>query len=189
MSFKEQLYILKVLAKHDLPYEYLFDSDNITKIYNLFANNVKFQPKKGIEFYYYGVYDHINNAKINSHYVSAFNNGIGNAYNNYGLRYKTNEYIAPRHYEAAIKKGNVEALVNLGDYHKYKKCYDKMKKYYLMAITKNNVRAMVNLADYLLTIDKDEEGAIKYYEMARGRGNVGGIEQIRPLLQGKNGSG
>src|SRR5438128_171944 len=92
--------------------------DSIEKIYNLFINNILFDPKTGNEFHFMGLYYAINE--------------------NYD---KMKEC-----YLIAIEKENIISMIALGSYYQIRiKNYDKMKKYYLMAIDKENDLAMRNL--------------------------------------------
>jgi len=133
--------IKKVLSEYNLTYIHIEDA-SILNIYNLYVNNILFEPVTHCELLYMGVY------------------------------YKTiKNYIEmEKYYLMAIKKGNQDAMYNLAVYYKNIKNYIEMEKYYLMAIEKGNDKAMNNLAVYYEEIKNDIEME-KYYLMAIEKGN------------------
>jgi hypothetical protein len=66
-----------------------------------------------------------------------------------------------------IKKGDSDAMVNLGYYYEHENIdYKKSIKYFLMAIEKGNTIAMICLGDHYIKIKKDYNLMMKYYLMA-----------------------
>ncbi len=68
-------------------------------------------------------------------------------------------------YHEACKKGNSNAMNNLGCYYKRKKKYHTMLMYFNMAINLNNPNAMVNLGNCYKHLKKYDKMTL-YYDMA-----------------------
>ena len=103
--------LIKIFNEYNITYIQMND-DMINKIYNLFKNDIFYNPENGDEYKFLGLY-----------------------YENIKKDYEK----AEKYYLMAIEKGNVDAMNNLGIYYyNIKKDYEKAEKYYLMAIEKGN---------------------------------------------------
>lgn len=98
-----------------------------------------------------------------------------------------------KYYEKAIEKGNVNAMVNYGDYFRNNRKPNKMKKYYNMAIEKGSIDAMLAYIEYYyaqIMFDKKIETNIKllkkYLKMAAQKGNKDAIKIISEIEEEKD---
>ena len=100
--------LIDILKKYNLTYSPIDNNESLIKIYNLFDQNIIFEPKTSCELLYL--------AKYHNHITK-----------NYGEMEK--------YYLMAIEKGNTEAMRNFSIYHKtITKDYNQMAKYYLMSV-------------------------------------------------------
>jgi tetratricopeptide (TPR) repeat protein len=85
----------------------------------------------------------------------------------FAIRYQVIENfdLMKQYYLIAIQHGNVNAMVNLGNYYQLYNNYNMTIKYYSMAIELGNAEAMTNLADYYKNRG-DSIKMMKYYIMA-----------------------
>jgi len=157
-NFKKKL--LDKYSYNSIIYHNLIDSLSICKfsqkMYNLFINNVIFEPKinenndnNNDELYYLGVYyQHVKgeyniSRKYYTSSIKKYNNDY--ALFNIGLHYEDNYdfYTANLYYLAATERGNKMAMSKLARYyHHIEKNYDLAIKYYLMLIG-NDVKSSV----------------------------------------------
>ena len=137
--------LINILKKYNCTYVVIAQEESINKIHNLFCNNIIFDPIITIETFYVGVYHCANE--------------------NYAEMEK--------YYLKAVDEGSVEAMNNLGWYHKnITKNYDEMMKYFKRAIDLGNYNSMSNLGGYYQNITQNYDEMEKYYTLAI----EGGIE-------------
>jgi hypothetical protein len=152
------------------------------KIYNLFVNDILFEPNDNIDDYlyylgYYYSHTEINYALMKKYYLMAIDKGNSLAMHNLGYYYEIiekNYDLMKKYYHMAIDKGREasSAMYNLGYYYEQiEGNYELMKKYYLMAIDNGNSEAMYNLGEYYRYTEKDNALMKKYYLMAIDNGN------------------
>lgn len=132
------------LEKFEITYVYINDKTSFAKIYDLFINDIMFEPINGMENNYLGLY---------------FRN-IKKDYNK-----------AKCHYLIAIERGNTVAIHNLADLYMETKDYDNAEHYYLMAV-KYNTNSFNGLAWFYNNIKKDFINAEIYYKIAASHGNI-----------------
>lgn len=89
------------------------------------------------------------------------------------------------YYNIAIDKGNINAMVELGEYYQFyeKNKYDLMKQYYLTAINKGNSDAMYNLGIYYEEIEKKYDLMKQYYIMAIQHDNYNAYERLYEYIE------
>jgi len=155
------------------------------KYYDLFINNIIFEPNANNtdyidDLYYLGVYyqyTEINYDLMKKYYLQAIDKGNNEAMYNFGLHYERryqNIYydLMKKYYLQAIENENSKAMYRLGSYYKWQELnYDLMKKYFIMAINKENILAMVELGDYYRYEVANYDLMKKYYLMAIDRGD------------------
>lgn len=113
--------------------------------------------------------------KLIKYYLMAIEKGLPDAnynlakYYKESIRYDTEndgENNMIKYYLMAVEKeGNVDVMVQLGNYYNLKYDDESTMKYYLMAINKGNYEAMKNLANYYKNIGNEEQ-LLKYSLMA-----------------------
>jgi hypothetical protein len=154
------------------------------KIYDLFINNVTFEPNTNNtdyinDLYYLGVYYqfiYVNYDLMKKYYLMAIEKGNSWAMHNLGWHYQYTEEnynLMKKYYLQAIDKGNAGAMNNLGHYYlcvEYN-C-DLMKKYFLMAIEKGNFSAMHSLGWHYQYTEENYDLMKKYYFMAINKGST-----------------
>jgi TPR repeat protein len=136
MDYKQK--IIDIFNTHKYVYDHLQtinDEEIITKLYNLFANNVIYEPITAIDMYYLGRYYRIMQDGDN-----------------------TIKYLL-----MAYDYGCDEALDSLSNYYLLKNDYKNGLKYLLMSFDNGNNNNAIMLGDYYDNIEKDYEKAIKYY--------------------------
>jgi len=135
--------IKKFLEDNDWVYDVpIKRSKSLKRIYDLFIHNKPHKVKRSIELTYYGDYYYI----------------------------KKDYESTMKYYLMAIKKGDSNAMANLGCYYEEQEDYENMKKYYLMAIKKGNSNAMCCLGDYYKD-QEDYEIMKRYYFMGIEKGD------------------
>jgi TPR repeat protein len=162
---------------------YSIDTYSFRRIYDLFINNVTFEPNiNNIDYiddlYYLGIYYQYVNKNydlMKKYYLQAIDKGNFNAMNNLGVYYQyieINYELMKKYYLQAIEKENIEAMNNLGFYYRSVEInYKLMKKYYLMAIERGNHDSMCQLGWYYSFIKQNYDLMKKYSLMAIDKGN------------------
>jgi len=154
------------------------------RIYNLFANNKILEPTDNYDYYYLGVYYQYIDEKydlMKKYYLYAIDKNIIGAMENLGIYYENIERksdLAEKYFLMTIEKGNIEQVVYLAHYYKYKEKYELMKKYYLMAIEKGNINSMYKLGKYYEYTERNYDLMKKYYLMAVDRGNSDAMNNL-----------
>ncbi len=170
--------IIQILEKCWVKYVIIDNNDSLVKIYNLFNQNIVFNPITSCELLYVGTYHHFvtkNYVEMEKYYLMAVENGNYDAMRRLAVYYQNTEknYVEmEKYYLMAIKNGDSNAMNNLGSYHQdITKNYVEMEKYYLMAIENGSSYSMDNLGIYHLNITKNYVEMEKYYLMAIKHGN------------------
>jgi TPR repeat protein len=175
MNKEQQL--IDYLENKRYTYVLIKDENSLNKIFNLYIDNIIFDPINDIEFLYIGSYYNINKdyPKAIKYYLQSIK--LENIHAMITLAYyyediEKNYDLMKKYYLIAINLNNDCAMINLADYYKnIEKNSELMKKYYLMAINLSNDTAMINLADYYRDIEKNYDLMEKYYLMASELGN------------------
>jgi TPR repeat protein len=153
------------------------------KYYDLFINNIIFEPNANNtdyidDLYYLGVYyqyTEINYDLMKKYYLQAIENENSKAMYRLGSYYKWQELnydLMKKYFIMAINKENILAMVELGDYYRYEVAnYDLMKKYYLMAIDRGDEESMIKLGEHYEYDEKNYDLMKKYYLQAIEKGN------------------
>lgn len=127
----------KIFDVFGVAYTDIEEEELLDKVYNLFQNNIIYEPSIGTEYLYLGLY----HARITKNYENVEKN-----------------------YLKAIEFGNNCAMNNLACYYeKIKRDNIKAEEYYLKAIENNNKYAANNFALYYLNIRHDIVMAEKYF--------------------------
>tara|TARA_R110001599_G_scaffold54300_1_gene151116 strand:+ start:1090 stop:1962 length:873 start_codon:yes stop_codon:yes gene_type:complete len=173
------------LEKYGLIYVPIDGEDSLTKIYNLWVNNIFEEPELQTEIFYYGSY--YQNVEKNydlmkKYYLLGIKlNDVLSMHNlaNYYNIVEKNYDLMKKYYLLGIKLNDFLSMNNLADYYNLvEKNYDLMKKYYMMAIKLNNKISMNNLACYYEYIEKNYDLAKKYYLMAIKLGNSVSLDNL-----------
>ena len=71
-----------------------------------------------------------------------------------------------KYYSICVKKGDIDAMIKLGNIYYKKENYDLMRKYYLMAAEKGSTDALISMATYYRKIEKNYNLMEKYFSIA-----------------------
>lgn len=169
MDHKLEL-IKNIIVNTYIIYMPIVNNDSINNIYELFVNDIIFEPKDDIEMNYLGNYYKIakNYDKMVEYYLMAINRGNDYSMHSLGLYYRNqkNYDLMIKYFLMAIDRGNKYSMNNLGIYYFGNKNYDETKKYWSMAINIGHTHSMNNLAYYHKSITKNINEMLKYYFMA-----------------------
>jgi hypothetical protein len=145
-----------------------------SKIYELYFNDMYFEPVNGIEHLYFAIYFRYfkgNDVKAKYNYDMAISYNHIDSYNCLARYYEdnNNNIQAKVNYKLGIKAGDLLSLINLGiHYNEEENSFTKSKKYFLMAIRRNSTDAMKYYGYYCIRNGKYKIGerqllkAIKY---------------------------
>ena len=166
----------KKLNKCNYSYVTIEDEESITKIYNLFVNDIKFEPITGIECNYVGVYYNICDCRNYSEKYFLMGVKHGNyaaMYNLIGLYSRIDKTdldldSADKYFLMATNTKCDLLMYNLAKLYDEKRKHEKAEKYYLMAIQHGNIDAMIQLADMYVLLKKSTNyvDIEKYYLIA-----------------------
>src|SRR6266705_977649 len=114
---------LKKFFQENLDYTPFPETDSIEKVYNLFINNILFEPQTPTECIYLGDYYwkqvtflYCEREKMLEYYLMAIDKGNIRAMNDLGWFYWRSEYVdyplAIKYFKMAIKIGNYETSLS-----------------------------------------------------------------------------
>ena len=180
---EELILLKKKLAEISFCYVPIENNESIIKIYNLFVNDIKFEPLTGIECNYMGVYYSeivLNYDESEKYYLMAIDYGITIAMHNLAVFFKDLKKIdlAKKYFLMAIEFGSIPSIHRLASLYENLEEHENAEKYYLMAIQHGYVKSMNFLADFYKNIKNDDINSVKYHRMAAENGNVNSIDWL-----------
>jgi TPR repeat protein len=125
--------------------------------------------------YYYHTIENDYDTKIKNYLDSSADSSIGKLLVEYTDTVNKYDNMV-KYYTMAIEKGNVDAMVRLGDYFQISDT-GKMSNYYQMAVDAGSVQAMLKMGDYYRETD-NYTNMIKYYTMAVSKNNVNAMIRL-----------
>lgn len=158
-----------IISKYNKEYIKIDNQTSINNVYELFVNNVIFEPTCDIEMYYLGHYYNLikhDYEMCKKYYLMSVDNGNHNAMNNLGYYYhhiELNYDLAIKYYLMAINMNNYYSFNNLGELYETMKKYDLMEKYYLMATERGDSNGTCNLCRYYKNIETNRKKINQYY--------------------------
>lgn len=183
--------LIDCFEKYGLDYTPINNLESLTKIHNLFLNDVMFNPMNAVEYghigLYYDVHDKIKEMKF--HYKCAIDLGDVDSMHNLAFHYQlqNKESKIIKYYKMAIEHGDMESISELTNYYYNKKVKcDEMVELLKTTIEKekdneknyNYVNEfMFKLGHWYSEID-DYDFMKKYYEMAAKRNHVSSIMNL-----------
>lgn len=161
------------------------DKGSINKIYDLFINDIKFEPTNGIECCYLGIYFRYikkDNENTEKYYIMGVEYDNSTAMCNlahYYNRVKGENDLAEKYYLRALRHGCIYSPLKIAIFYQNLRNYVKAEKYYLFALSqKNNVNASYYLALFYFKIMNDEINGLRYLEMAIECGHIKLIDNL-----------
>lgn len=166
-------FITDFLKRNKSRYIDIENTEEVNRIYDLFATGKLEFANTSIECLYFGWYCHHilkDYNKMKMYYLEGIQKGELFCAANLGVFYKDtckeDHHISKflKYMDMASEKLYC-ASIDLGDYYYTIKDFTAMKKYYDKAITQGSVSVMINYSNYYSEMD-DMENAIKYRVMA-----------------------
>lgn len=177
--------IIKIFGDNNCNPEDIVNSDDeyfIINVYNLFVNDILFEPHIPIEMAtvarYYICKN--NDSMQIKYWLMAIDGGYMDAYCGLGIYYQCIEDYdnALKYWLDGMEKGNLKCMNKLGNYYYEKKDYDNAKKYYLIASDKKYIHSILMLKYIYKNIDNDMDNCIKYWAMAIDNGQIDDVNDL-----------
>ena len=185
MEVEYEPLLIDILDKHNFRYVKVDDIRSLKRIYELFADDVLFEPVSGIELLYVGNYFYEvrkNPDLMKKHYLRSIDTGNVEALYYLGHYYEDEEQNyaeMKKYYQKAVECGHDISMFNLGYYYdEVEKNYVEMKKYYLMALESGCKSSMYNMGYFYEYVEKNREEMMKYYGMAVDGGSKCAMHQL-----------
>lgn len=155
----------KKLEKYNITYIPIDTKKSWIKIYNLFKDEIIFEPMNDVECIYLGeYYEHYKSYSIAFEYYAK----AGNIYGNVDAMMKVahgyssiSSSTAKHYYLMAFNSGHTEALRNIIEVYIKEQDYESAEKYLLMAIDCDCYLSSETLINFYTNIKKDMPALIK----------------------------
>lgn len=167
MDYKNS--IIKFLKDNDFRYDDIKNVKNnniLVRIYNLFANDVLFEPLGPVEMLNMGKYYYLkkDNDNAKKYFLMAIDNGCDMGYFWMGEYYSTNEDYEnmAKYLSIGVEKNDIACAIVLGHFYDSIGDYSNTIKY-LEKTTKENDLDEIRILGYAYFQIKDYNNALKYY--------------------------